>query len=152
MGKPDPRAICVDQGAPSCGHTGTCDGVGGCANYTRDTQCLMPSCTGNRLNTAGTCDGLGACRAPNVQNCHPFRCAAGACTKSCEIDTDCDDGAICQNKTCGPKPLGFPCGGAAECASGFCVDQVCCETCLHAGPATLARCRLAGPLPHRRGG
>ncbi|MFL5304164.1 MAG: hypothetical protein ACJ8F1_03075 [Polyangia bacterium] len=141
MGKPDPRAICVDQGAPSCGHTGTCDGVGGCANYTRDTQCLMPSCTGNRLNTAGTCDGLGTCRAPNVQNCHPFRCGDGACTKSCESDQDCDDGAICQNKTCGPKPPGFPCTGAAECASGFCVDQVCCES---ACTGTCHSCALPG--------
>ncbi|HVT08857.1 MAG TPA: hypothetical protein VHO67_15470, partial [Polyangia bacterium] len=141
MGKPDPRALCVDQGSASCGHTGACDGVGGCANYARDTQCLMPSCTGNRLNTAGTCDGLGSCRAPNVQNCHPFRCAGGACTKSCETDTDCDDGAICQNKTCGPKPPGFPCGGASECASGFCVDGVCCET---ACTGTCHSCALPG--------
>ena len=39
-GKPDPRGVCKDQGPPSCGHNGTCDGVGGCANYARDTQCL----------------------------------------------------------------------------------------------------------------
>ena len=77
MGKPDPRAICTDQGAPSCGHTGTCDGVGGCANYARDTKCLMPSCTGNRLNTAGTLRRARTCRAPGVQNCHPFRCVDG---------------------------------------------------------------------------
>ena len=79
-GKPDPRGVCKDQGAASCGHNGTCDGVGGCANYARDTQCLEPSCTGNRLNTAGTCDGLGSCGKPGVQDCHPFRCVDGACT------------------------------------------------------------------------
>ena len=127
-GKPDPRALCKDQGTASCGHNGTCDGVGGCASYARDTQCLMPSCTGNRLNTAGTCDGLGTCRAPGVQDCHPFRCLNGACTDSCETDIDCDTGAICQaNHTCGPKPIGFVCTKATECASGFCVDGVCCE-------------------------
>ncbi len=144
-GKPDPRALCTDQGAASCGHTGTCDGVGGCAKYRRDTQCLMPSCTGNRLNTAGTCDGLGTCRAPGVQDCHPFRCVGGACTKSCVADSDCDTDTICQNHTCGPKPNGFTCGGPAECASGFCADGVCCES---ACTGTCLSCALPGSPGH----
>ncbi len=127
-GKPDPRAVCKDQGSASCGHNGTCDGVGGCANYSRDTQCLQPSCTGNRLNTAGTCDGLGTCRAPGVQDCHPFRCADGECSKSCQSDGDCDTNNVCNNGSCGPKPPGAVCASAAECASNFCVDGVCCMT------------------------
>src|SRR5665213_725075 len=125
-GKPDPRGVCTDKGATSCGHNGTCDGVGGCANYVQDVQCLAPSCTGNRLNTAGTCDGLGTCGAPGVRDCHPFRCAAGACTNACQVDADCDTGAACVNQTCGPKPIGHTCGAAGECASGFCIDGVCC--------------------------
>src|SRR3954468_3232200 len=132
-GKPDQRGVCKDQGAASCGHNGTCDGVGGCANYARDTQCLEPSCTGNRLNTAGTCDGLGRCRAPGVQDCHPFRCVDGACTKSCQTVGDCDDGTACLPgtsgmMTCGPKPLGASCQAAGECSSNFCVDGVCCQS------------------------
>ncbi len=127
-GKPDPRAVCTDQGSASCGHNGTCDGVGGCANYARDTQCLQPSCTGNRLNTAGTCDGLGTCRPPGVRDCHPFRCADGECTKSCQSDGDCDTNNVCNNGSCGPKPVGAVCASAAECASNFCVDGVCCMT------------------------
>ena len=70
----------------------------------------------------------------------PLRRRAPART-SCETDKDCDDGAICQNGTCGPKPPGFPCGGAAECASGFCVDGVCCET---ACSGTCHSCALPG--------
>jgi hypothetical protein len=127
-GKPDPRGVCKDQGSASCGHNGTCDGVGGCATYARDTQCLQPSCTGNRLNTAGTCDGLGTCRAPGVQDCHPFRCVDGACTKSCETVNDCDQGTACTNNTCGPKPLGAVCASASECSTNFCVDGVCCAS------------------------
>ena len=134
-GKPDPRGVCRDQGAASCGHNGTCDGVGGCANYTRDTQCLEPSCTGNRLNTAGTCDGLGRCRPPGVQDCHPFRCLNGACTKSCQSVDDCDQGTAClppptgtSMMTCGPKPRGASCQAASECSSNFCVDGVCCQS------------------------
>ena len=48
QGVPDPRAVCVDKGAPSCGTTGTCDGFGGCEKYAAETQCLAPSCTGTR--------------------------------------------------------------------------------------------------------
>src|SRR6185437_14215748 len=127
-GSPDPRTVCKDQGPASCGHDGTCDGVGGCANYAKDTQCLASSCTGNRLNTAGTCDGLGTCRPPGVQDCHPFRCADGVCTKVCETVADCDTGTACINNTCGPKPPGAQCAAPSECASNFCVDGVCCTT------------------------
>ena len=127
-GKPDPRGVCTDKGEPSCGHNGTCDGVGGCANYVQDVQCLAPSCTGNRLNTAGTCDGLGTCRPAGVQDCHPFKCLDGACTHSCQTDKDCDTGTACVNNTCGPKPIGFACGGNSECKSNQCVDGVCCDS------------------------
>jgi hypothetical protein len=127
-GKPDPRGVCKDQGAATCGHNGTCDGVGGCSNYARDTQCLQPSCTGNRLNTSGTCDGLGTCRAPGVQDCEPFRCADGECTKSCQTDGDCAPGNVCNSGSCGLKHPGAVCSSAAECASNYCVDGVCCST------------------------
>ncbi|HMC93136.1 MAG TPA: hypothetical protein VKO16_00045, partial [Polyangia bacterium] len=140
-GQADPRGVCTDKGQSSCGHDGTCDGVGGCANYVQDTQCLASSCTGDRLNTAGTCDGLGTCRPPGVQDCHPFQCANGACTNSCVTDSDCDTGTACVNKTCGPKPLGHVCGAASECASKQCVDGVCCDTACAGGCRS---CNLAG--------
>ena len=72
-GTSDPHAICKDKGPASCGQTGACDGVGGCALYAAETICVAPSCSGgDRLNTAGTCNGLGACRAPGVQVCAPL--------------------------------------------------------------------------------
>jgi hypothetical protein len=131
-GVPDPRGICTDQGASSCGRTGTCDGVAGCAKYPRDTLCAAPTCSGNRLNTARTCDGLGTCRTANLNNCSPFRCANGACTDSCQSDGDCDTGKVCQDgpqgKTCGLKKLGQACAAAAECELNYCVDGVCCAS------------------------
>ncbi|HXJ18822.1 MAG TPA: hypothetical protein VMT03_01210, partial [Polyangia bacterium] len=144
-GKPDPRGICKDQGTSSCGHDGTCDGVGGCENYPRDTVCLAPSCTGNRLNTAGTCDGLGTCRPPGVLNCHPFLCDSGACTNTCKTNDDCDSPAVCQNGTCGPKPPGFACTADAECGSGHCVDGVCCDS---ACTGSCMYCALAASPGH----
>ena len=145
-GYPDPRAICVDEGKPSCGHTGTCDGVGGCARYAQDTTCEAPSCAGNKLNTARTCDGLGTCLQSGVNTCHPFRCVNGGCTNTCQTNADCDTGIACVNGTCGPKLTGQTCDTAAECASNFCVDRVCCENacsgaCLSCAlPSSPGRC------------
>jgi hypothetical protein len=145
-GAADPHGSCRDKGAASCGQTGTCDGVGGCSLYAQETVCLAPSCSGDRLNTAGTCNGFGACRPPGVANCAPYRCAGGACIARCASDADCVDGQVCQNGSCGPKPIGAPCADASECGSGFCVDGVCCgEACGGACrscalPSSMGRC------------
>ncbi len=127
-GLPDPRGICTDQGPESCGRSGTCDGVAGCAKYPRDTLCEKPSCAGNKVNTARTCDGLGTCRTANLNNCSPFRCANGACTDSCQSDGDCDTDRSCLNGTCGLKKLGQSCTTGPQCEKGNCVDGVCCES------------------------
>jgi hypothetical protein len=127
-GRADPRGICTDNGAASCGHDGICDGGGSCANYPQGTECLAPSCVGNRLNTMGTCDGLGTCGAPGVLDCQPFRCGDGACLASCQSAADCDTPAACVNGSCGLKPVGLACQSASECASSYCVDGVCCDS------------------------
>jgi hypothetical protein len=128
QGVPDPRAVCKDQGAPSCGTTGQCDGYGGCEKYAAETQCIPPSCTGTRRNTPGTCDGLGTCRPQGVQNCSPFKCVDGACNKVCLSDADCDTGHACVKGLCGLKQPGQPCSAGTECLSTHCVDGVCCDT------------------------
>jgi hypothetical protein len=125
-GRPDPHGVCMDQGSPSCGHNGTCDGVGGCANYAQGVQCSAPSCAGNSLNPGGTCDGIGTCKLPSGLDCDPFRCVDGACAPSCLTDDDCAAGVSCVNNSCGPKLLGQSCANGDECASNFCVDGVCC--------------------------
>ncbi len=78
----DPRGICVDTGAASCGTNGTCTGAGQCARYPFGTTCL-PACanaqnrfTAGICSLAGTCAGIGtpmACPAP------ARACAAGRC-------------------------------------------------------------------------
>jgi len=126
LGAADPHGICTPSPASSCGQSGVCDGIGGCSKYARETVCVAPSCSGDRINTAGTCDGIGACRSPGVQDCDPFQCIDGACVSRCQTDADCVSGHSCVNGTCGPKSNGQTCAGAGECASGFCVDGVCC--------------------------
>jgi len=145
-GLKDPRGVCQDAGATSCGHTGTCDGFGGCALYRAETICVAPSCASDRLNTAGTCDGVGVCRAPGVQTCQPYRCVNAACNTKCTTDADCQAGHACVAGSCGPKQNGQVCAAGAECASGFCVDGICCtDACAGACrscalPSSMGRC------------
>src|SRR5882672_1796652 len=145
-GAADPRGICVDQGAASCGATGRCDGFGGCEDYAPETVCLAPTCTGTRRNTPGTCDGRGTCRPQGVQNCSPFLCANGACTQSCVVDGDCEAGHVCASGQCGKKSLGQPCAVSGECVSGTCVEGVCCDGACVGGcrscalPSTMGHC------------
>jgi len=129
-GLADPRGVCKDSGAASCGQTGSCDGMGNCDKYSRGTVCSPPLCSGDRLLTAATCDGQGACSQPDVNECPPYRCINGACKVPCATDTDCQPGHACVNGSCGPKQPGQACAANSECASNFCVDGVCCtEAC-----------------------
>jgi hypothetical protein len=127
-GNRDPRGVCTNQGPASCGQTGTCDGMGGCAKYPAETICVAPSCNGDTLSTAGTCDGLGTCRSPGVQDCDPYRCVDGACTTRCTSATSCHDGHVCTaSGSCGPKQNGQACATGPECVTGVCADGVCCN-------------------------
>ena len=128
LGIADPHKVCTASDKSSCGQTGACDGLGGCAKYAAETVCVSPSCTGDRMNTAGTCDGLGTCRPQGIENCVPYRCTNNACVSHCASDADCIAGHSCVNGSCGPKALGQPCSAASECGSGFCADGVCCAT------------------------
>src|SRR4029077_3882979 len=83
VGHDDPHHLCVNEGDSSCGRTGTCDGIGGCALYRAEPICGVAACAGDLLTTAGTCDGLGTCRAPGVQACAPYRCLGSACVSHC---------------------------------------------------------------------
>ena len=130
-----------------------CDGV--CLSCLTGT-CLpvlasddVPQCTG-----AQTCNLAGLCLLEQGQGCASSgECAAGFCKDGKCCDTACD--APCQScltGTCTPTPAGHQdapecqgnsacstagtcllqngqtCAGGAGCASGFCQDQVCCDT------------------------
>jgi hypothetical protein len=145
QGVPDPRAVCKDQGAASCGANGKCDGYGGCEKYATETVCLPASCTGTRRNTPGTCDGNGTCRPQGVRNCAPFLCADGLCTESCKSDADCESGHACVGGQCGKRSLGTACAGDGDCASNMCVDGVCCNSACTGGCLS---CALSSAMGH----
>jgi hypothetical protein len=124
----DPRGLCADEGAPTCGHDGTCDDSGACAFYGRSTVCLPSICT-----SAGAasfrCTGPGhTCVQTEVEDCGDFACAGGACERSCHSGADCAPSAFCASTQCRHKlTAGAICAGGEACATGLCVDGVCCN-------------------------
>ncbi len=127
----DPRESCADQGPTSCGTNGACDGAGACAKYPLGTSCGSGTCNGTTFNAANSCDGNGTCATSAASTqCAPHLCVAPTgCKKPCAGDTDCVSGFKCHvaSGEC-RKSDGADCALASECASGSCVDLVCCAT------------------------
>ncbi len=124
----DPDEECLNEGEPTCGFNGVCDGGGACQKFVAGTVCADPWCAGTFLNTLDTCDGGGACADGGIVDCAPFACAMGGCLTDCTNDAECAPAAYCDGAVCLPeKATGEPCAGANQCQSGFCVDGVCCE-------------------------
>jgi len=94
--------------------TDTCSADADCAN---DTYCVDGVCCQSKsCNPCETCNGLsrGTC-TPIFNDEDPNGCATGE-GKSCNASGAC------------LAALGSTCADGTTCASGFCVDGVCCET------------------------
>jgi hypothetical protein len=116
---------CVDQGAATCGTTGTCRG-GDCELYTSGATCQAATCTGETmLQPACTCDGQGSCNCPGSITCpNDLVCRNGACLTTCGNDNDCDVGTCAPDGTCMP-PFICDCSNLNDCSG----HGVCTETC-----------------------
>ena len=78
-GLPDPRGICTDMGAATCGTNGLCDVSGHCAKYPAGTVCAAGSCKNvEMMKGASTCDGAGACHEGTTMKCSGH-CTGSAC-------------------------------------------------------------------------
>jgi hypothetical protein len=118
---------CRADPASSCGLDGTCDGAGGCRKYPDGSVCQPGTCEGAAVAGAKVCRA-GACVAGPTTVCSPYGCdgTAGRCFDRCTGNDQCD-GRECKSGSCGKKPLGAVCSGAADCDSNFCADGVCCN-------------------------
>jgi hypothetical protein len=131
-GTVDPKAVCTDNLASSCGTNGKCDGLGGCQKYADGTICSPASCPagGSTLTNPGTCGG-GACGATS-SSCVAYKCdGTTACRTDCGADSDCTANYYCAGTTVGTCTAkgnpGATCGADNQCLSGNCVDGVCCD-------------------------
>lgn len=132
------NTACPATDASTCGTIGGyCDGAGACAKWPNTTVCVAGSCAdGDTQNNDRMCDGSGTCGAASTTNCTAgYACVSGECRGSCNDDSECTSTYFCQFwspswNTCQPKKAnGAACTGYtnAECASGNCVDGVCCD-------------------------
>ena len=126
----DPKGECSPQSPSTCGRTGQCAG-GACQLHPSGTACAAASCTGSTQTNQDTCDGSGTCVDGGSMSCGgAYICSGGSC-QSCsdgvqngnETGVDCGGGPPCSG-----CPNGTPCGSPSECATGNCVDGVCCAT------------------------
>ncbi|MFO0589915.1 MAG: kelch repeat-containing protein [Polyangiaceae bacterium] len=144
----DPTNDCADLDPTSCGTIGTCDGGGACELFSEGTICQTPGCQGNVSQGGGTCDGAGTCNpVGTTEDCSPYACVGGVCTKACVDSTECSTFAYCDGvvKTCQPKkPDGSTAFAAEQCLSGFAADGVCCDTAC-AGQCDVCSAALGAP-------
>jgi hypothetical protein len=129
----DPHEACADEtGTNQCGNDGTCDGFGACHKVATNHQCASASCIGGAFTAASNCNGKGACTTVTPQNCGAFQCSVtDGCKTTCTSQADCGSQSYCNNSTgsCLPKiSTGGACTPSTGCASGYCVDGVCCES------------------------
>lgn len=117
----------------SCGHSGKCDGNGGCRiYYPPTTSCGNTVCSSNNV-TGLICNGAGICaNNPTGVDCAPFKCVTnggvGGCTTTCATSADCASDAFCNGTSCEKKrDNGKTCATRDGCTSNLCVDGFCCN-------------------------
>ncbi len=108
----DPRNDCTDDGSPSCGNDGFCDGAGKCEKYAAK-PCTPSACAADADCASGACaDGI---------------CCDGACTDTCKACTAAKKGSGTDG-TCGPVAKGTD--PDAECpkeGTGVCAGDALCD-------------------------
>ena len=109
------------------------------------TVCGAPNCAGGRLSPEATCTAAGACTRGA-----PMMCAAGYCSSRASCQMMCEDGRCPGATFCAPsgacearRANSSTCSTGEICASGNCVDGVCCETTC---AGTCLSCALEGTL------
>jgi hypothetical protein len=133
-GTPAPSGQCALN--PPCGNTGICNGASGCTQAATSVTCGMPvSCTGMTFQPQSFCTGAGTCNQQPTSSCGNYICGTSACKTNCNADAHCSStslyctgNATTAGSCVAKKANGATCGAANECASGSCVDGVCCAT------------------------
>jgi len=147
QGNVPPHGGCPKDDVPSCGHDGTCDGMGACfANPACGTLAPGQACTDDPQCAARHCLSHVCCEASGTScvpsnPCHNgslFLCGSGN-TVCVDVGTNVTDGTncganqVCNGGTCGACVANRPCipnpslcrQGVTSCSSG---TQICADT------------------------
>ena len=146
-----PGNICVENNSVYRNYNpiGTCQAESGECQYAYDDD-ECPNC---ELRCAGFCENVTCNQEEN--SCRIFKCDPDSAADPPCSPRNIEDGATCAsgeetsvlNGTCKSglclKNNGLTCESGAECASGYCVDGVCCES---ACDGTCMACNLPSAL------
>ncbi len=113
---------------PTCAES--CNGTDkGCKFAATTVACSANACAAGVETHASTCNGAGKC-GDVIKPCGDFTCGTTACKTSCTVKADCTNPAhFCEAGKCIPQQAtGSPCARDEACATGICVDGICCET------------------------
>lgn len=124
---------------------GTCDGNRQCKYPGHETRCGTHFCNTSEESAGYTCNTKGRCELELVQ-CGAFSCEGDACQKTCTGASDCADTHFCSpSGVCQPRlDNGNVCTVSSQCASGFCVEGVCCNSECDPTEITGATCKKTG--------
>jgi hypothetical protein len=122
------------------------------SGFCTDGVCCNATCTGsceacNRSGSVGICSPHLTGTDPEAA-CGAYDCnGSGACLTSCSggaCSAACKDSGYCSGTLCAAKKSnGASCGSGCECATGNCVDGVCCNT---ACAGVCVACNLTGQI------
>lgn len=131
---------------------GKCNGKRACGFAGKERTCGAVFCGNMTEQGRASCDGKGHCLF-GVEECSAYACPDGSpgCKKTCAGEQDCLATHFCDvgTSTCKPKiSNGSACTSVAQCQSGNCVGNVCCNslcdiaggTCTKAGSVGTCIC------------
>jgi hypothetical protein len=110
----------------------------GCTAATAST-CGSGFCVEGVCCVVAACSG--ACQSCSVAG-HEGTCLQAAA--GTEVPGSCSDGQACDGSGSCKSKNGITCSSASDCASGFCVDGVCCENACDGKCVSCNQANLAG--------
>ncbi len=130
---------CGGTGQPCCVLGPACT-AGGCCDRETCVAAGDPcgpaaACSDGTLTPRGTCEAS-TCEPAEPVRCAPYGCDGERCADHRQVDGDCAGDHFCNamGRCAGDKALGESCGRDAACASGFCVEGICCDSACDAHP------------------
>lgn len=112
------------------------------------------ACVGNDDCSSGVCDLGICCQGPCTGACRACVAGTGACepVRSADDADTCARASTCDASGACKKKDGQTCGTGGECASGHCVDGVCCNSacsgaCEACDGAVKGRCDVVAGRP-----
>ncbi len=125
------KCVGKEDNGGSCAAAGECKS-GNCVDgYCCDTSCAGGCDACDVPDREGTCTVIAKGSPGDNPSCGHYVCdgVTASCPTTCAHgDGDCASGYFCYGGQCTLKPNGQTCAAGDVCASGNCVDGVCCDT------------------------